>query len=100
MYLLDRYEQIANDYKLTDSYKLKYLHRLLRDDTKRFFNHHKNNVRNHVGALEMIRREYNSPARQFKAKNYLSFLLVSKYVAEGLNLSRALRKVYNEIKRT
>lgn len=99
MDFVDEYEQIANEHNLRDSNKLKFLHDLLRDDAKRFFNHNKKNIRNYFDAIEMIEREYNSTIGQNKVKNYLSSLRMSKYVAEGLTFSRALRKVYLEIKR-
>lgn len=95
---VDDYQQISRDYNLSATQKFQYLHNILRRDALRFYlDRVQNYATNFPQAVEMIDREYNSPVRQTRVKNYLNGLRVSEFVTEGTEISSALAKVYKLI---
>lgn len=95
---VDDYNQVSRDYKLSATQKLQYLHNILRNDASRFFLDRVQPYANtYVQAVDMIDKEYNSPVRQTRVKNYLSSLRVSTFVEEGTEISQALAKIYKTI---
>lgn len=95
---VDEYNQISKDYNLTPAQKLQYFHNVLSKDAHRFYlDRVQSYATSFHQAVEMIDREYNSPVRQARVKNYLNSLRVSDYVAKGTEISMALTKVYRQI---
>lgn len=91
---VDAYNQIARDYKLNPSQNLQYLHNTLSKDAQRFYiDRVEQYATTYQQAIDMIDREYNSPVRQTRIKNYLKSLRVRNFVLEGMEVSTALAKV-------
>lgn len=95
---VDEYSQVTRDYGLSPQQKLQYFHNLLSRDAKRFYLA-KFEIYAHSfqQAVEMINREYSSPVRQTRLKNYFNTLRVSEFVKGGLETSSASAKVYKLI---
>lgn len=95
MEFVDEYQQIARDYKLSQTQKYQYLHNILAKDAQRFYlDRVENYATNFQQAVDMINQEYNSPVRQARVKNYLNSLRISDFVNGGMEVSAALAKVY------
>ena len=98
MEYVDDYLQRSRDYFLTPSQKLQYLHNLLRGDAKKFYLDKMDGyATSFQQGIEMLEREYNSPVRQNRVKNYLNSLRVTTFVLQGIEMSAALAKVYKSI---
>lgn len=80
------------------SQKLQYLHNLLQGDAKRYyFDKIDRYATSFLQAIQMLEREYNSPARQNRVENYLNSLRVTTFVAQRIEISEALAKVYTSM---
>ncbi len=74
------------------------MHDLFRGDDKRFYhNNVQLNVQRIEHAVELINREYNSAARQSRAKNFLYTLTLRNQIDEHSAEGQALEKVYKTI---
>lgn len=91
---VDSYFQIAKDYYLTSDQKLQYLHIVLWKDALRFYlNAVQPYTTTFQQAVAMIDREYNSPVRQNRVKNYLTSLRVKNFEENGMDISFSLSKM-------
>lgn len=94
----DEYEQISEDYNLSDEQKLKYLHNLLRKDAHRFYLESvKPNSETYDNAVELLEKEYNSIVRQTRVKNHLNSLRLTQFITADTDTASALAKVYKRI---
>lgn len=94
----DEYEQICEDYNLTEEQRFKYLHNLLRKDAHRFFlDSVKPVAKSYSGAVELLEKEYNSVVRQTRVKNHLNGLRLSQFINDETDVASALAKVYRRI---
>ena len=95
---VDEYLQICRDYSLSPTQKFQYMHNLLAGDAKRYYlDKIYVYATSFQQAVEVIEREYNSPVRQARVKNYLNQLRLSFLRAEGIEQSAALAKLYRII---
>ena len=95
---VSEYQQVARDYKLTETHKKQFLHNLLKGDAKRFYLNRVHMYTNRFSdAIRMVETEYNSVVRQNRVKNYLNNLRLNKFVADGADELSALEKVYRLI---
>lgn len=91
----DSYQQIAKDYNLSMDQKLQYLHDILSKDALCFYlDALQPYATTYQQAVTMIDREYNSPVRQNRIKNYLNSLRVREFGETGLDVSSCLSKIY------
>ena len=87
-----------NDYGISVTQKLQYMHNLLRGDAKRFYLDKIDGYATYFNqAVGIVEKDYNSTVRQTKVKNYLNTLRISKLVNAGAEMSDALAKVHNII---
>ena len=98
MEFVDEYLQIGRDYSLSPTQKLQYMHNILSGDAKRYYlDRIDGYATSFQQAVELIEREYNSPVRQARVKNYLNQLRLNTIEAEGMEESAALAKLYRII---
>lgn len=77
----DEYEQISEDYNLSNEQKFKYLHNFLRKDAHRFYlDSVKPNSKPYADAVTLLEKEYNSIVRQTRVKNHLNSLRLSQFL--------------------
>ena len=97
---LNEYLFAANDYNLTASQKLSYLHHLLRDNAKRFYSRHVQGIcASFAEAVAIMEKEYNSFSRQSRIANHLKMIRVKDFLDKNNNMSDALEKLSAEISR-
>ena len=95
MEYMDDYFELSRYCSLKPSQKLQYLHNLLQGDAKRYFLDKIDGYgTSFQHAIEMLERENNPPVRKDRDKNYLNSLRVTTFVAQGIEISEALSKVY------
>lgn len=95
---VDSYNQLSQDYNLSDKQKRQYLHNLLLRDALRFYlDQVQPFTVTYQQAIDAIHREFNSAVRQARVKNHLNSLRVSAFVSTGIEISIALSNVYKTI---
>ena len=95
---LSEYLYAAEDYKLTPSQKLQYMHHLLRDNAKRFFTRNiQGNINSFNEASAIMEQEYNSISRRNRISNHLKSLRITHFIRSDCNTSDALEKLHAEI---
>lgn len=86
MEFVDKYIQVYRDYALSPTQKLQYMHNLLSGDAKKFCLDRVDGYATfYQQAFDRIEKEYNSPVRQARVKNYLNNLRISTFTAEVLD---------------
>jgi hypothetical protein len=100
--VIDRYADVMQELQLDGCDKFRFLHIMLRDEAKRFYDR---NVRahcheNYSEALSLLRKEYESPARQSTVIQGLRTLTIQRVCAEKrINKLESLKFIYEEIAR-
>lgn len=83
------------DYQLSQSKQLDYLHNLLYGDAKLYYLHTVYGyATNFQQAIYMVESEYNSIVREKRVKNYLNTIRMIQFGTKGLDPPAALEKVY------
>ena len=86
------------DVILHPSQKLQYLHNVLYGDANRYYLDKVDGYASSFQqAVSILEKEYNSPVRQTRVKNYLNSLRVSSYITQGVESSAALSKIHKSV---
>ena len=92
------YEIAANDYKLTEEQKLKFLHNLFGGQARRYYTDQASLERTYIGAKCVMLDEFNSRTKQESTRLYLQSLTLKKVMEKhSIDEPKALERIWEEI---